>query len=348
VNKTYFIRTFGCDANKADSQRIAAALEKKGYRLAKNIKSANLVVINSCIVRQSAENRVYGLIKNLLPIAHHPLSIILTGCLAGWALRDKSGKNLAQLRKRIGEKIEIISTEELADFSVSPLRNQEVRNEKTALIPISWGCSHFCSYCIVPYARGRLWWRDKKEILAEAKRAVAEKKNKIVLLGEVVNNYPHFAELLAAVAAMPGVKLVEFFSPNPWNFPDELIEVIAIHDNISKTIHLPVQSGSDEILKKMRRPYTVTKYLSLIERIKSQIENVKFTTDFIVGFPGETRKQFESTVKLCRKIGFSKAYINRYSPRPGTLAAKLYPDDVSPREKKRRWWVLEKLVNEKK
>jgi tRNA-2-methylthio-N6-dimethylallyladenosine synthase len=154
-----------------------------------------------------------------------------------------------------------------------------------------------------------------------------------------------FPHLLKTVAEIPGVKLVDFISSNPWDFSDELIEVIASHSNVTRTIHLPVQSGDDQILQKMNRWYTSREYLRLVEKIKKAIPEVEFTTDIIVGFPGETEEQFKNTVRLCQKVGFKRAYIARYSPRPGTPAAKL-EDDVDPKEKKRRWWALEKLINQ--
>jgi len=384
-NGKFFIRTFGCAANEADSQRIAAKLIQKGYKEAKDIKSADLVVINSCIVRQSAENRVYGLIKNLkkLEVGGRKLEVVLTGCLAGWALKDKTGKSLRNLRRKIGEDVQVVLTEKLAGFDTLPLRNFGKLDKDTALIPVSWGCSQYCSYCIVPYARGLVRHRKAEEILEEVKEAVRGQRGRshIILLGENVNvwqdkcknqnvipkrrdkmtiqnaklksqisnlkskikNITTFPQLLVAVAETKGVELVEFMSPNPWDFSDELIEVIAKYPNISKTIHLPLQSGDDKILKKMNRPYTAKNYLNLALKLKAV--SCKLSTDLIVGFPGETKKALGNTVKLCRKIGFVKAYIARYSPRPGTASAKLYRDDVPNCEKKRRWQILEKLIN---
>lgn len=336
----YFLKTFGCQMNVADSERIDRVFVNKGYKKAKNIKEANLVIINTCVVRQSAENRVYGLINNLKKIKPSPV-VILTGCLAGWALKDKTGRNLKSLRKKIGPNVQIALTEELADFKIEPLRT----DKDHAWVPISNGCNQFCSYCIVPYARGREINRPFEEIVKEVESLVKKGFIKITLLGQTVNSYPSFPWLLQTVAQIQRLKFIDFISPNPWDFSDKLIKVIAKHPNITRTIHLPVQSGDDEILAKMNRPYTSKQYLNLIRKIKKAIPKAKFTTDIIVGFPSETKKQFENTILLCKKIGFARAFISRYSPRPGTPAAKL-ADNISPEEKKRRWRKLEKLINQ--
>lgn len=346
--------------NEANSERIKKVFTSKGYKEIKNINKANLVIINSCIVRKSAENRVYGLINNLRKneqwrnekmINGKMINgeIILTGCLAGWALLDKSLKNLKDLRRRIGPDIQIILTENLA-----PEHSRNVRTcipgMSPALVPISNGCNHFCSYCIVPFARGKEVSRPEKEIIKEVKLLVKNGHSQITLLGQNVNSYGKdlkntaFPQLLEKVAKVAGIKKIDFLSANPWDFSNELIKVIGKYKNINRTIHLPVQSGDDDILKKMNRPYTARQYLTLIEKIKKAIPQVKLTTDIIVGFPTESKKQFENTVKLARQVGFQKAYLAKYSPRPGTAASKL-KDNVSPPEKKRRWLVLEKLIN---
>jgi len=343
MSKKYFLKTFGCAANVADSERIRQALKLQGYRETKKISQATVVVINSCVVRQSAENRVYGLL-NQIRKSSPVKKIILTGCLAGWALRDKSGKNLSKLRKRIGSQVQVVLTEELADFNLAAVRSDKIH----AYVPISWGCSHFCTYCIVPYARGPQQSRRPEEILREIKKLVHQGYRQITLLGENVNAYQYgFPSLLEKIAQIPGLQQIDFLSPNPWDFSDQLVKVIRRYPHISRTIHLPLQSGDDEILKKMNRPYTARQYLALVKKIKKAIPQAEFTTDIIVGFPGETKKHFANTVKLCRKIGFKKAYLARYSPRPGTAAEKMV-DDVPPQEKKRRWQILEKLINSPK
>lgn len=350
--KKFYLKTFGCQLNFADSERIVGAFEKKGHKQTNDINEANTIIINSCIVRQSAENRAYGLINNLkskilnIKCKNTKPKVLLTGCLAGWAINDKTGKNLAILKERIGGKIKITATEKLTGQKTAPKRQGEI-----ASVPISNGCNHFCSYCIVPYARGKEVYYSSEIILKEACSAVKNGFFKIMLLGQNVNTWKgkgkikDFPDLVDAVAKIPGVKKIYIMSPNPWDFSGKLITVIAKNANISHKIHLPLQSGSDKILKKMNRPYTAKNYLALIKDLKSKIPNTKISTDILVGFPGETKADFQKTVDLCKKVGFEKAYVNKYSPRPGTLSAKLYPDDVPAGEKKRRWRIIDKLTN---
>ena len=357
--KTYFIHTFGCQLNVADSERIKTIFEKKGYSLVEKIEEADLVIINSCVVRESAENRVYGLIRNC-QIINRKCQIILTGCLAGWALRDKTKKNLKILKEKTKNKVKIILFEDLADFKIKPKR--QTGKNKPAYIPISTGCNHFCSYCIVPYTRGPEKYRSVNEITGEIVCAIKQGFSKFILLGQNVNAWKaeapsvrqltkfaaevkNFPQLLDTIAKMKGVKEVSFLSANPWDFSEELIKVIARRKNISKEIHLPVQYGSDKILKLMNRGYTAADYLNLIKRVRKRIPEAEFTTDILIGFPGETKKDFQKTVQLCRKAKFKSAFLNKYSPRPGTTAAKKFKNNIPQKEKKRRWQILEKLIN---
>ncbi len=348
MSKTYFIRTFGCQMNEADSQRIATKLEAQGYQPAKDLNQADLVVINSCIVRESAENRVYGLINNLHEsLITNTKHLVLTGCLAGWALRDKFGKNLVTLKDRIGENIEIKLTSDLAGFEVK----QKQTDQERAYIPISNGCNNFCSYCIVPYARGRESCRPKDEIIKDVNCALKRGNNRIMLLGQNVNSWRDgkitFAKLLNEVAQIQGIEKLTFMSAHPQDFSSQLIKVIANNKDISRQIHIPLQSGDNEILQKMNRSYSSQDYLDLIKRIKEKIPGAEFTTDIIVGFPGETKQAFQNTLNVCKQVNFKRAFLNKYSPRPGTAAAQKYEDDIPMKEKKRRWQILEKLINQK-
>ncbi len=378
----YFIRTFGCQQNLADSERIATAFEAKNMTPAKNLQEANYVVINTCMVRQSAENRVYGLIQNLIPVKkkrqHQKkvFKIILTGCITGLALRDKSGKYLKRLKEKLPWVDEFVLTEE-AGFDITPLR----QDKDSAWVPISNGCNNFCTYCVVPFSRGREISRPYEGIIAECKQLKKKGLKNITLLGQNVNSYGSdllkiknlkltenlkfkiknfkpiyvkhlgrlriptlFPYLLEEVAQM-GFMKVDFLSSNPWDFSQELIGVIAKNKNISRTIHLPVQSGDNMVLKKMNRWYTRDQYLELVANLKFKISNLKLSTDIIVGFPGETEKQFQNTVDLCKKVGFEKAYVAMYSPRPMTTATKLFEDNVPHKVKKQRWLILENLIN---
>lgn len=400
----YFIKTFGCQQNKADSERIAAAFEARGFQPAKNYFEANYVAINTCMVRQSAEDRVYGLIKNLGKIKEKKIKkgefykIIVTGCMVGLAFRDKTGKFFSLIRQRMPEVDEFLPIEEVG-FNFQPIR----QDKENAWVPISNGCNNFCTFCIVPFTRGRETSRPFEEIIKECQELKEKGYQNITLLGQNVNSYgadlllgeeniqvsrdfpqkyfknsktknylskikirnieiknnkvtyvkhlgryriPTLFPYLLEKVAKIGFKKVDFISSNPWDFSDDLIEVIAANKNITRTIHLPVQSGDNNVLKRMNRWYTADEYLSLINKIRKKIPGVKFTTDIIVGFCGETDKEFQNTIKLAKQVGFLKAYIAMYSPRFNTAASKVFKDDVPYAVKKHRWQILEELINQ--
>ena len=339
----YFVKTFGCQMNEADSEKISGVLEKKGYKLVLKPEDADLVVINSCSVRESAENRVFGLVNNLNKLKKSP-HIILTGCMVGSAREDRRRYSISELKKKLPNVDEFKLIRELVDSTV-PKR----KNKTSVLIPIMKGCNNFCSYCVVPYGRGKEKSFPLDEILCEIERLVEDGCKEVVLLGQNVNSYyddkagKSFANLLKKVHGVKGVEKISFLTSNPWDLSDEIIEVMKL-PKIDRYLHLPVQSGDDEILNKMNRPYKIRDYLNLVKKIRKEIPDIKIGTDIIVGFPGETKEQFENTVKLCRKVGFDRAFVNRYSPRKGTAAFKL-KDDVLPPEKKRRWKILDNLIN---
>lgn len=364
----YFIKTFGCAANEADSERIASYYEARGFRRACSIKDADDVVINTCMVRQMAEDRVYGLVNNLTKMKDQRSKIvrpkiILTGCMVGMAFRDKTGKFLELLRRKMPSVDEFLPIEEVG-FDHAPIRTDKAH----AWMPISNGCNNFCTFCVVPFTRGREVSRPFEDILLECYQLVQQGYKHITLVGQNVNSYGAdlvetktvfiqrqslkilriptlFPQLLEEICKMKGIKVIDFISSNPWDFSDDLIEVIATNPKISRHIHLPVQSGNSDVLERMNRWYTAEQYLALISKIKSQISKVTFSTDIIVGFPGETKEQFANTVKLCKQVGFTKAYVAMYSDRPMTAAHKIYKDDVAHSEKKRRWKILEEFIN---
>ena len=323
----YYIITFGCQMNKVDSERIAASLEKKGYRPAPNIKQADLIVVNMCSVRQSAVDRVFGLSQKFKNLKARK---ILTGCI----LQKDKGK--------------------FREIGFDEIKKMPQRACPSAFIPISNGCNNFCSYCVVPYTRGRLVCRAHQEILKEVKGAIRKGFKEIWLLGQNVNDYYseqktknkkqkiNFAKLLKMVNDIPGDFRIRFMSPHPSDFSDELIETMAKCKKVAKYLNLPVQTGDNEILKKMHRNYTVRQYKDLVKKIRRKIPSINLTTDVIVGFPGETKKQFENTVKLFKEIKFNLAYISKYSPRPGTVAFQM-KNNVPIKEKKRREKCLRKL-----
>ncbi|TSC54142.1 MAG: hypothetical protein LiPW16_137 [Microgenomates group bacterium LiPW_16] len=326
--------------NEADSERIAGWYEGKGWKPAKNIYNADVAIINTCSVRQSAEDRVYGLINNLMKVKGQKprlrqgfggqAKIILTGCMLYHPI--------VYLKKKLPKIVEFKRIEEF--HSVSAVRQSPIHT----WVPISQGCDNFCSYCVVPYTRGREKSRPMEEIVCEAEELARRGYKEITLLGQNVNSYrPSFAKLLTVLHGIPELEKISFLTSNPWDLTDDIIEAMKL-PKIDRYLHLPVQSGDDEILKRMNRHYTAKDYLNLVKKIRQEIPDIKIGTDIIVGFPGETEKQFQNTVNLCKKVGFVKAYIAQYSPRPGTAAYKL-KDDVSPEEKKRRWRILDSLIN---
>ena len=328
--------------NKADSERMATLLEKKGYKLASRETEADLILVNMCSVRQPAVDRVYGKIKNLTRLKDKKpgLKTVLTGCIL------KSDK------KKLKEKFdEIWQSKDF--FECLP----KYQNKNQAFVPISNGCNNLCTYCVVPFVRGPLACRDHREILKEVKRAVNPIRNaisngarEIWLLGQNVNDYHsptnssiNFPKLLQMVNNIPGQFSIRFTSPHPKDFSDELIEVMANSKKVAKYLNLPIQSGDNAVLKRMNRPYTAKQYKELVKNIRKRIPDINLSTDVIVGFPGETKKQFENTLNLLKKIEFKIAYISKYSPRPGTVAF-LMEDNVSWPEKKRREKALRKII----
>ncbi len=325
----YFIKTFGCQANEADAEKITAALAAQGHRIIYSIDEAEAVVINTCSVRESAEHKVMGLVNKLAKLKSKP-KIIVTGCM------------LYHPKKWLAEKMPLV--DEFKPIKEFKTLSSKLCHLKSNSVSIMEGCDNFCSYCVVPYARGREKSRPLKEIICEVKEMAKRGADEIMLLGQNVNSFkPSFAKLLIELNKIPQLRKISFMTSNPWDLSDEIIEAMKL-PKMERYLHLPVQSGDDEILRRMNRHYTAQDYLNLVKKIRRTIPEIKIGTDIIVGFPGETEEQFQATVDLCKKVGFVKAYIGRYSPRPGTAAAKLQ-DDVLPKEKKCRWIVLDNLIN---
>jgi len=349
--------------NHSDSERIVAVLEKAGYKPASKIDKADFIVANMCSVRQSAVDRVYGKIRDFAKLKTQNLKLktVLTGCI------------LKKDRKKFKEKFDFIlniknlakwpkilsnSPNQIADYhslleTGDYLKIQsKYSNNFSALVPISSGCNNFCAYCVIPLTRGPLICRPHKDILKEVQGLIKNKYKEIWLLGQNVNDYHSsvdisvdFPKLLKMVNDIPGDFWLRFTSPHPKNFSDELVNVMAKSQKVTPYLNLPVQSGDDEILKRMNRSYTVKQYKSLVKKIRKKIPNIALSTDVIVGFPGETKKQFQNTVKLFKQIKFDMAYISKYSPRPGTAAAKM-EDNIPCQEKERRWKILTEILKE--
>ena len=319
--------------NESDSERIAGFLEKKGYKQAPTIEGADLIVVNACSVRQTAVDRIFGLNKKFKNLKAKK---ILTGCVIK-----------SDIPKFKGLFNEITDIKNFLGKNYLELKSGCPQN-KSIYLPIMTGCDNFCSYCVVPYTRGREVSRPIKEVIKEFKIILKNGYTEIVLLGQNVNSYKYgFAKLLKKLNPLPGEFKIKFMTNHPKDMSNKLINTIGECEKVEKEIHLPVQSGDNETLKKMNRKYTVQEYEKLVEKIRKKIPNVKITTDVIVGFPNETEKQFQNTVRLFKKIKFDMAYINKYSRREGTVAAK-FKDNISWQEKKTRWEILNGLVNSTK
>jgi len=344
--------------NFSDSERMTSFFQENNLQETNMPTQADLIVFNTCGVRQMAEDRVYGQVHNIYKKNPEKV-IIITGCLA----------HRKDFQKRLEKKVDffipikdfpnilkLIKADKNTKHYHTKLCDNENNNgylklkpryerKNSALIPIMTGCNNFCSYCIVPYARGPEWSRSFEDILNEIQELANKNYREIILLGQNVNSFKNkkitFPSLLETLAKkFPQIKF-NFLTSHPKDYSNELIKIIAENKNISREIHLPIQSGSDKILKAMNRPYTCKHYLSLIKETKKQIQEVKFSTDVIVGFPGESKKDFQETVKVFKKVKFSIAFVNKYSPRPGTASFKL-EDNVSLEEKKRREKELRK------
>ncbi len=369
----YWIATHGCQMNQSDSERIAAVLEKNGYQLAPAKERADLVIFNACSVRQSAIDRVCGQVNSLkekLTTTDRPSAkkFVLTGCILEKD-REKLAKNfdfildikdsedwprILKPKSRVKNKA-AATTDRLKYFKIIP----RYQNNFSACVPISTGCNNYCAYCVVPYVRGPEKNRPTEEIIKEVKKLIEKGYREIWLLGQNVNSYQSidknssseasakkdqsidFPDLLKTINDLPGEFWIRFTSSHPKDMSDKLIETVASCSKVCKHIHLPVQAGDNAVLKKMNRRYTVSHYKKLVGKIRKKIANVAISTDVIIGFPGETKKQFENTARLMREVGFDMAYLARYSPRPDTVADKM-KDDVSPSEKKYR----EKFLND--
>ncbi|MEA3344293.1 MAG: MiaB/RimO family radical SAM methylthiotransferase [Patescibacteria group bacterium] len=341
MNNSYYLVTFGCQMNHSDSERISSSLEKKGYKPASKIDEAGLIVVNMCSIRQSAVDRVYGLLFKLkkLKTQNSNVKTILTGCILN---KDKN-KFLKNFNL-------VLSVNDFLNTKNYLTIKPKYSNNFSALIPISNGCNNFCSYCVVPFTRGPLVCRDHKEILKEIEEIVKKRFKEIWLLGQNVNDYIspsdtniNFTELLKLVDDLSENIWIRFTSPHPQYFSNELIEVITRGKNITPYLNLPVQSGDDKILKKMKRPYSVSDYKRLVKKIRKKIPSIILSTDVIVGFPGETKQEFQNTAKLFDEMKFDMAYISKYSPRTGTSAEKMQ-DNVSLKEKDKRRETLTEIL----
>lgn len=365
MNKFYHIVTYGCQMNVHESEKIAGILSGMGYESCDFPEQADIVVFNTCCIRENAENHAFGNIGMLKKLKHAKKDMIIAvgGCLPQQMnkaenLHEKfpyvdiifGTHNLHDLQSLIEKKrrqkktvIEIEDSEGEICEEDKPLRT----SYPNAWVNIMYGCNNFCSYCIVPYVRGRERSRDSRKIIEEVRSLIAEGYREITLLGQNVNSYRGeltFHQLLEEIAKLDGKFRLRFMTSHPKDFSPELIEVMAKYPKICHCLHLPVQSGSDRILKAMNRKYTSAQYLEKVAALRKRIPDCAITTDLIVGFPGETDEDFRATLALAKKVNFASAFTFVYSKREGTVAAKM-PDQVPEEVSKARIMELVELIN---
>jgi len=340
--RTYFIRTFGCQMNEHDSERLAGMLESEGYARVDSVEDAGVVLFNTCCIRENADQRLYGNLGRLKPLkdTRPDMRIVVGGCLAQ---KDRHGiqerapyvdvvlgtHNLASLPRLLRESERGPAFEILEQTEVFPSALPARRSSPWhAWVSISIGCNNSCTFCIVPAVRGREISRRMGDIVQEVESLVAEGVIEVTLLGQNVNSYgrdldgrPLFARLLRSLDEIEGLQRVRFTSPHPKDFRDDTITAMAECRSVCEHIHLPVQSGSDSVLKRMKRAYTRARYLDKVATVRAAIPDVAVTTDIIVGFPGETDDEFEETLALVAEARYDAAYTFQYSPRPLTEAA---------------------------
>ena len=375
--KRYHIWTIGCQMNEADSRHLGSQLEALGYRETNTVDNADVVVLNTCVVRQQAEDKAIGRLSSLrsAKAARPDMTIGLMGCMVGM-------REAPRLRKQypyVDVFMPPSDTEPLLDYfaekgaydASAMLETREkairdaVQDEEhilpalrrgkavTANVPIVLGCSHACTFCVIPYRRGAERSLRPEDVLREVRSLVDQGVREVMLLGQIVDRYgtdldgeTDLADLLHKVSAVEGLARIRFLTSHPNWMNDKLLDTVAELDKVCPHIEVPVQAGNDEVLKNMRRGYTNQQYRDLVGRIRDRIPGVAVNTDIIVGFPGETRAQFQDTVELVKDLRLDKHHIAKYSERPKTIAARQFPDDVAGDEKERRRKILDDLQTE--
>jgi tRNA-2-methylthio-N6-dimethylallyladenosine synthase len=355
VARTYFIRTFGCQMNEHDSERLAGLLVADGLAPAGSMEEADVVVLNTCCIRENADRRLYGTLGRLKELvdAKPDLQIAVGGCLAqkdreliqqrvGWVDVVFGTHNLARapvLLRRARDEGPVTEILDAPDPGQEPSPLTAVRElPYAAWVTIQTGCDNSCSFCIVPSVRGREVSRPMRDIVAEVEGLARSGHSEVTLLGQNVNSYgrdltrrrPLFADLLRAVGGVEGIGRVRFTSPHPKDLRPETIQAMAETPEVCEQLHLPIQSGSDRVLRAMRRGYTVTRYLERLAAARSAVDDLAVTTDIIVGFPGESEDEFEETLHVCAEAAYDSAFTFVFSPRPGTRAAAMESDFVAP------------------
>lgn len=366
--KTYYVKTYGCQMNEHDTENIKAMLEELGFTEEEDYEKADLVLLNTCSIRENAHNKAFGMLGRLKHLKEERKDLIigLCGCMAqeegvvdeilhkykyvnfvfGTHNLHRLPVLLSENMKSNHQEIEVYSKE---GNLIEGLPVKRASSYK-AFVNIIYGCDKFCTYCIVPYTRGKQRSRTKEDILKEVEELIKEGYQEVTLLGQNVNaygkdfNYSYTMENLLEDVAKTNIPRVRFMTSHPWDFTDKMVEVIAKYPNIMPSVHLPVQSGSSRVLKIMGRRYTKESYLELFHKIKEIVPNVSISTDIIVGFPGETEEDFQDTLSLANECKFDNAFTFIYSPRENTPAAKL-DDNVTLEEKEQRLYRLNEIVN---
>lgn len=394
--KKYYIETFGCQANIKDGQIMSGTLDAMDFSQTNNFKEADVIIINTCSVRQKSEDKVYGWgLKLGNPIAHevqiyekkgHQV-VFVTGCMVGSAKGERKRYDMKILEEKMPWANYMLAPDEeykipeilvkeglVSDWAKSALSDRKngedkvvlskdvSNNDLTAYVHISTGCDNFCTFCVVPYARGKEVSRTEEEILHEINHLVSRGYKKVLLIGQNVNSWgldtktkfklragsehkTPFANLLRKIHEINDIEKISFISSNPFDFTQDLIDTLSL-PKIDRYLHMAVQSGNNEILKAMNRRHTIEEFKDLVTKIKKAVPDITFGTDIIVGFPGETEDQFMDTVNLFKWMKFNVAFISIYSPRIGTNAEKLLKDNVPLKEKKRRHKYLTEIWKE--
>ena len=352
----YYIWTIGCQMNTADSERLASILDGLGFNESKNADNADIVVLNSCVVRQSAEDKVTGMLTSLKSLKQRSQDTIvaLMGCMVGPKTKDLETKfpyvDVFMKPQEYEPLINFIESQMGIDTTGCLSNLQTVKPHISTNIPIIHGCDEFCSFCIIPYRRGRQVSREINDIINEITLLTKRGVKEVTLLGQTVDAYGHdlasstdLSELLQAVNRIDKLERIRFLTSHPIYMTNKIIDSIANLNKVCEHILLPFQAGADSVLKNMRRGYTKQEYINLVKKIRSQVPNVSMSTDVIVGFPGETQADFESTLDILEQIKFDKVHMAAYSPRPGTIAHRTMNDDVDMIEKRKRHKSVEQL-----
>jgi tRNA-2-methylthio-N6-dimethylallyladenosine synthase len=353
---SYHLWTIGCQMNTADSERLGAALDQMGLQSVDKATDADLIVLNSCVVRQNAEDKVVGNLTSLQPLkTKQPQRVIaLMGCMVGPEIKELERRfpyvDVFMRPQQYGPLLDLVGERLGLDWEgcVGPLT--PTRPDVTCYVPIIHGCDLMCTFCIIPYRRGRQASRPVSEVVREVEALAGRGVKEVTLLGQTVDAYghdlpdqPNLADLLGQLDGISGLERIRFLTSHPSFFDDRIIEAVATLPKVCEHVNLPVQAGDDDVLRRMRRPYTRQEYVDLVHRIRDNIPEASMSTDIIVGFPGETQSQYQRSLDLVAELRFDKVHCAAYSPRPGTIANRTMADDVSAAEKVERRVGLEKL-----